>query len=107
MCFTCNEKYTWNHTCPNARLMCLFVDDESSEEDNLPPKFDTYGDEPWVEEEVRELQLLKKETLHTLNSQDKGKALRFHGQVGQEWLLFLVDSGATLNFIAEPVAQAL
>lgn len=34
LCFTCDEKYTWNHKCPNKHLMLLFTDSDDCAQDS-------------------------------------------------------------------------
>ena len=31
LCFTCDEKYTWNHKCPNLQYMLLLLDFDDSD----------------------------------------------------------------------------
>lgn len=36
LCFPCDEKFTWNHKCPNRQLMILQVDDDDMLPDSSP-----------------------------------------------------------------------
>ncbi|CAA0807061.1 Unknown protein, partial [Striga hermonthica] len=85
LCFTCNEKFVPGHKCKGKEILLLEIEEEREEE--KPRK------ESW---------------LHMVKCNKRGpRMIRFTVEIKDMLLEVLVDSGSSLNFIDEGIAQKL
>lgn len=89
LCFTCNEKYSWNHVCANAKIMSLIVEEVEPEGEEDKPRYDEAIGEPSADEAIIEFNQMINEdnrstgtSLETLDIGEGGRSLRFHGKIG-------------------------
>lgn len=110
LCFTCEEKYSINHKCPNAKFMRLEaydIEEEQIEGDEREGADSTCAH---VISKLNEAHGIPAEgatvTFNALRD-ERPRALCFWGRLGPYRVKILVDSGATLNFIDAELANAL
>jgi len=89
LCYTCDEKFTPNHRCPNKHMCLLQVDesDEQTIEPDPPPSIE---------------QILETEhhlSCNALKGANGLGTLKFQGWLQGVMVQILVDSGSSDNFI--------
>nr|GMD14187.1 Transposon Ty3-G Gag-Pol polyprotein [Ipomoea batatas] len=91
LCFSCDQKWSRNHKCPNRFLLL-----EAHEED--------------IEEAMESNQQLLTRDVSSLNSllgSGTPRSLRLMGYIGKGQVHVLIDGGSTHNFIQPTVAENL
>nr|KYP73578.1 hypothetical protein KK1_006221 [Cajanus cajan] len=102
LCYTCDEKFTPSHRCPNRQFLFLL------QEDDMPPNplplipCDDYV--PIVEESVAEFHHLSHSAFHGASGPG---TLRFHGLLFGHEVQVLLDSGSSDNFVQPRLAKFL
>ncbi|KAF8405746.1 hypothetical protein HHK36_007823 [Tetracentron sinense] len=100
LCFNCNERYTLGHRCAVKQMFLIETEpdggdgrmgDFSPNDDDEEPIIDT---DPQI-------------SLHALTGYTGPQTMRVTAWVGQRQVLILIDSGSTLNFVDQRVAQSL
>lgn len=86
LCFTCDEKYSPTHNCPNKRLLLLQWDD--TETDNSDSAF-LVDLNPPEEENTSDTKL----SLNAMSNLNVSGTMRFTGEVGGQKITILLDGG--------------
>ncbi|KAL8492025.1 hypothetical protein ACS0TY_023581 [Phlomoides rotata] len=91
-CFTCDAKYTWNHVCPNAKVLSLIVEDDPVVERDYekPPVYDEEESEAaTATEEPKEASI----SFNNFYSNEKARSI----QLEVPWLemVFSLENGPT------------
>ncbi|KAJ1377420.1 Retrotransposon gag domain [Sesbania bispinosa] len=96
LCFTCDEKYSWNHKCPNKHLMLLFydLDDPPGEPSSdlvaaSSPDTDNDGSSP----------PLHHLSLHAYHGSPSCATIRFQGTISGKPVQVLLDGASSDSFI--------
>lgn len=92
LCFNCDERYIRPHVCKSLAPLLLVQD--------VPPSDSSDDDDP-VDPPLGNIVTCEASpvALHALVSDDNPNSIHLQGTIGLVALQFLVDSGATLNFI--------
>jgi len=103
-CYTCDEKFSFNHKCPNRHLMILQADEEDSETDTViqPPE------PPDTEDSSNELPI---EDLHLSLDAFEGvrrtRTIRFAADLHGMAIQVMIDGGSSDNFLQPRLAKFL
>ncbi|KAJ1441579.1 Retrotransposon gag domain [Sesbania bispinosa] len=104
LCFTCDEKYSWNHKCPNKHLMLLFsnlVDPPGDPSSDVvfasPPDVYDDGSSP----------PLHHLSLHAYHGSPSCATIRFQGIIAGKMVQVLLDGGSSDSFIQPRLARRL
>ena len=100
LCYTCEDKWSFNHKCPNKHIMLLQVDEEEIVE-QTPDHNDQNNPEP-IQQEL-ELHL----SLNALKGASGVGTIKFVGHIGNTPVQILVDGGSSDNFLQPRIAQFL
>jgi hypothetical protein len=100
-CFTCGEKYTRTHKCPDK--IPLHVIEELME--LLPIHADNIDDASDGDSDTDDLMLIA--ATDTPNVAKKKNTIRLQGTVGKHQMLILIDSGSVASFISTDLAKRL
>ncbi|XP_014499673.1 uncharacterized protein LOC106760763 [Vigna radiata var. radiata] len=95
LCYTCDEKFTANHKCPNRQYTFLQVEYEKEEEQ-------TNTDIPALEQHL-EHHL----SLNALKGAAGVGTMRFQGSLNGMTIQILLDSGSSDNFLQPRIAHCL
>lgn len=99
LCYTCDEKISFNHRCPNKHLMIQQIDEDHTSD------FDTEHEpeppDPTLNNLGHHL------SYNTLKGANAVGTMKFQGQVNGVNLQILLDSGSSDNFIQPRLAQFL
>ncbi|GJV25063.1 transposon ty3-I gag-pol polyprotein [Tanacetum coccineum] len=98
LCFTCDEKYTWNHKCINKQCLVLLTTGDELEE---PFKLDDYLNEKTEEEQVVDHHL----SLNAFHGSQGLTTIRFTGTVNGTTVQVLLDGGSSDNFIQPRIVK--
>jgi hypothetical protein len=101
LCYTCDSKYTKGHVCQVPKLFLIeVVDKEVGNEGNIehPPEEDL-GE--FFLEEFPEI------SLNAIIGSPSPKTMRIVGFIKLNWVIILIDSGSTHNFVDTKLAAAL
>ncbi|GJW30936.1 transposon ty3-I gag-pol polyprotein [Tanacetum coccineum] len=102
LCFTCNDKYTWNHKCPNKQALLLMTspDDYDSSPLLIEPaeeKLDAIS----CPQETTEPHL----SLNAYHGYNGVATIRLCGSINSTKVQVLLDGGSSDNFIQPRVAK--
>ncbi|XP_057803166.1 uncharacterized protein LOC131018464 [Salvia miltiorrhiza] len=89
LCFNCNEKYAPGHVCKGGNAWSIEIYVDEGEDDDL--------------EESKNEHI----SINALTGQTNYRTMRFSGKIENHSIHFLVDSGASLNFIGPHIAKKL
>nr|KYP41284.1 Transposon Ty3-G Gag-Pol polyprotein [Cajanus cajan] len=101
LCFTCDDKYSPSHRCPNKQYLWLHLDeDEVSDEPVMDASVVTDNIEP---------QLLSEPhfSFNALNGSAGNGTMRFKGVINGLTVQILLDSGSSDNFLQPRIAACL
>nr|GEY45732.1 hypothetical protein [Tanacetum cinerariifolium] len=101
LCFTCDDKYTWNHKCPNKQALLLMTSPDDS--DSSPLLI-----EP-AEEKLDAISLPQETTeplsLNAYHGSNGVATIRLSGSINGTKVQVLLDGGSSDNFIQPRVAK--
>lgn len=101
LCYFCDEKFTFNHQCPNRQFLFFQLDETSMDDVNSP--LDT--GQQFIEEET----VVDNHHL-SLNALKGGKSvgtIRFLEFIGKLSVTVLIDGGSSDNFMQPRIAKFL
>ncbi|KAJ1416998.1 Retrotransposon gag domain [Sesbania bispinosa] len=105
LCFKCGEKWGREHICKLRHYQLVLVE---GQEDGEPAETEEDGDPAETEEPILELE---NKTLQLSLKSKEGltsrKSFKIKGTIGGREVLILIDSGATGNFISQPLVAEL
>lgn len=93
LCFNCDEKFTPGHRCKNNIILMIEIEGEMTEN----------KDEDVTESPINDPQIY----INALAGETGSRAMRLQGNINQQIVHVLVDSGSTLNFISPSIANRL
>lgn len=97
LCYTCDDKWSFTHKCPNKHLMILQVEDE----DCTTPEPEPHDSTETITPAEHHL------SSNALKGASGVGTMRFTGQIKGLPVQILVDGGSSDNFIQPRVAQFL
>lgn len=103
LCFTCDEKFSFSHRCPNRQYLLLQADDEdivTSEEGLLDSPVDATDEET---QNTQDHHL----SFNALNGSAGVGTLQFLGHIQGKPVQVLIDSGISDNFLQPRIAKFL
>lgn len=104
LCFTCDEKFSFSHRCPNRQYLLLQMDDDESttSEDNSQ-------EVPTIETEEVETPAAPDHhlSLNALHGSTGVGTMRFQGHIQGKPVQILLDSGSSDNFLQPRLAKFL
>lgn len=106
LCFKCGGSFGPLHQCPVKQLGVIMIDEEirvECEENEEKIIEDTADDVNDVEGACTALSLYSM----TKGKEEQPRTMKLRGKVGEIPMMFLVDSGATHNFISRKLVEAL
>nr|KYP54675.1 hypothetical protein KK1_000870 [Cajanus cajan]KYP54677.1 hypothetical protein KK1_000872 [Cajanus cajan] len=101
LCYFCDDKFTFNHKCPNRKFMFLQLDETSNEEEPSSP--DT-GQSIIFEETTVDNHHL---SLNALKGGTGVGTIRFLAYVDTLPISVLIDGGSSDNFLQPRIAKFL
>ena len=103
LCFTCDEKYSWKHVCPNKHLMLFLFDLDGSE---LPSSKDSMAP-PSLVAESDSTALLHHLSLQAYQGSPSCATIHFKGFIAGKSVQVLLDGGSSDSFIQSRLAHNL
>jgi hypothetical protein len=97
-CYTCEDKWSFNHKCPNRGLMILQIDEAPSEYEDISEDQIDSG-----EDKQLELHL----SFNALKGSTGVGTIKFTGHIGKMPIQILVDGGSSDNFLQPRIAHFL
>ncbi|KAJ1377256.1 hypothetical protein SESBI_49085 [Sesbania bispinosa] len=98
LCYTCDDKFTPQHKCPNRHFMIMQVEDE------IPETEDTAQQTELVEDNAEQEHHL---SFNALKGNSGLGTIRFSGRIKGHSVRILLDGGSSNNFLQPRVAQFL
>ncbi|KAJ1411038.1 Aspartic peptidase domain superfamily [Sesbania bispinosa] len=98
LCYTCDDKFTPQHKCPNRHFMIMQVEDE------IPETEDTAQQTELVEDNAEQEHHL---SFNALKGNSGLGTIRFSGRIKGHSVRILLDGGSSDNFLQPRVAQFL
>lgn len=89
LCFNCNEKYSPCHICKGGKVWSMEIYVEEGKNDDLEEDADEHI------------------SINALTGQTNYRTMHFSGNIENHHVQFLVDNGASLNFIGPQIAKKL
>ena len=96
VCYTCDEKFSWQHKCPNRHIMILQSDDEFQYEPTPEPP-NTANSEVDINHHL---------SFNALKGVTGRKTIKFTRKI-KGLFQILVDSGSSDNFLRPQIASCL
>jgi len=100
LCYTCDEKFTSSHRCPNRQYLLLQMDDDDNDE--LQPDPFTVN-----EEALGNLSLDHHLSYNALKGSLGLGTMKFSGTISGMAVQILLDSGSSDNFLQPRIAKCL
>ena len=100
MCYTCDEKSTSSHRCPNRQYLLLQMDDDDNDELQPDPS-------PGNEEALGSLSLDHHLSYNALKGSSGLGTMKFSGTINGMALQILLDNGSSDNFLQPQIAKCL
>ncbi|GAU28866.1 hypothetical protein TSUD_293180 [Trifolium subterraneum] len=98
LCYTCDDKWSFSHKCPNRHLMILQTEEDDTDYENVSVnQVDTGGDK----------QLKLHLSFKALRGAIGVGTIKFTGHIGKMPIQILVDGGSSDNFLQPRIAQFL
>ena len=104
LCFTCDEKYSLNHRCPNKHMMVFETEEDEGpmvEEPESPASIETVEQTMEPEESSHHL------SFNALRGFLAARTMRFVGKIHGSRVQILLDSRSSDNFIQPRIAKSL
>ncbi|KAL5731844.1 hypothetical protein ACHQM5_004534 [Ranunculus cassubicifolius] len=105
LCYTCDEKYSFDHKCKNKQLFCIISPDDDDTTSLLPDT--AVPEQPYTADTVHSPSSEVGISLNALSGTTSFQTLRLQGKVNSHVITMLVDSGSTHNFLDTATAQLL
>jgi hypothetical protein len=104
LCYTCNEKWNRNHICTKGKIYmlegCEFFD-RQVEEDSLDDQ------DCELEELAKGCTQYPEISLHAITESPNLRTMRLWGMIKYQWVIFLIDSGSSHNFLDASISSKL
>lgn len=103
LCYTCDEKFTLNHKCPNKHYYVLQMDDGEPEITELDSPEAVEEMAKQTEEQTAEHHL----SFNALSGGTAAGTIRFTGSISGQQVQILLDGGSSDNFIQPRLVKSL
>ncbi|GJX70825.1 transposon ty3-I gag-pol polyprotein [Tanacetum coccineum] len=101
LCFTCDDKFTWNHKCPNKQALLLMTSTDESDFSSLIERSEEQLDATSLLQENQEPHL----SLNVYHGSNGVATIRLSGSINGTQVQVLLDGGSSDNFIQPRVAK--
>nr|GEY13453.1 Ty3/gypsy retrotransposon protein [Tanacetum cinerariifolium] len=101
LCFTCDDKFTWNHKCPNKQALILMTTSDDSDFTSLIETSEEQVNVTPVSQEIIEPHL----SLNAYHGSNGVVTIRLSGSINGTKVQVLLDGGSSDNFIQPQVAK--
>ncbi|XP_042952297.1 uncharacterized protein LOC122289392 [Carya illinoinensis] len=100
LCYHCDSKWHPGHRCNSPKLYLIEeVEDDSDESFEATSQFSDQSNEKGPYNEEKAPQKVPEISLHAIIGSRNPKTMRAKGKIGNQWVVILIDSENTHNFL--------